>query len=154
MKTFLLTITAATILITGVATAQDAPFAREIKVRQGIMGYRTMNVAILGAMAKGEVDYNAEQAQKAADNLLTAASIDMSMLWPEGSDDFANPDTRALAKIWEGGSDVGAKAQALVDAATAMQAAAGIDLASLQGALKGVGDACTACHEAYRASAN
>lgn len=154
MKTFLLTITAATTLITGAAVAQDAPFAREIKVRQGIMGYRTMNLAILGAMAKGEVEYNAEAAQKAADNLLAASTLDMSMLWPEGSDDFANTDTRALAKIWEAGSDVGDKAQALVDAATAMQSAAGVDLAGLQGAMKGVGDACTGCHEAYRASAN
>ncbi len=42
----------------------------------------------------------------------------------------------------------------LVTAATAMEAAAGTDLASLQAAMGAVGGACGACHKAYRVPSN
>ena len=136
----------------GAVLAQDAPFAQQIKARQGLMEYRALQLGVLGGMAKGEVDYNAEAAQKAADNLLAMSTVDESMLWPSGSDNAANPASGALAKIWEDGSDVGDRHKALVDAATAMQAAAGKDLDSLKLAMGPVGEACGGCHKAFRKS--
>lgn len=140
-------------LATGAATAQDASYGLEIGARKGIMDYRQVQLGVLGAMAKGDVEYNAEAAQKAADALLAAATIDVSMLWPKGSDSDANADTRALPAIWAEGSDIGAKAMALVEAATAMQAAAGTGLDALKDAMQGVGGACVDCHKTYRKSA-
>lgn len=154
MHRILSSMAVAALTLSGAAMAQDALFAREIKARQGIMNYRALNLGALGAMAKGEAEYDAATAQRAADALAAAASIDQSMLWPQGSDNSANPDTRALAKIWEEGSEIPVMAKALVDATTAMQAAAGVDLASLQGAMQGVAEACGACHKAYRESTN
>jgi cytochrome c556 len=150
MKKLLIGVTAAFVAVSGIAVAQDAPFGMQIKARQGIMDYRAINLGVLGKMAKGEMDYDAAAAQKAADNLLTAVTIDTSMLWPPGSDNSANPASTALAAMWAEGSGVGDKAKAMVDAATAMQAAAGVDLASLQGAMEGVGGACGGCHKAFR----
>ncbi|MEE4346330.1 MAG: cytochrome c, partial [Paracoccaceae bacterium] len=42
----------------------------------------------------------------------------------------------------------------LVTAAKAMEGAAGTDLASLQAAMGPVGEACGACHKAYRVPSN
>ena len=75
-------------------------------------------------------------------------------MWPGGSDNANDPNTRALPAIWENFPDVGAKAGALVEAATAMEAAAGEGLDALRGAMGPLGGACAACHESYRAPAN
>ena len=65
---------------TGIAGAQDGPFEMQIAARQGIMAYRALQLGTLGAMAKGEVDYDAAAAQKAADNLMASVTLDGSML--------------------------------------------------------------------------
>lgn len=154
MKKFLAGLTVATIALAGAATAQDAPFAREIKARQGIMTYRAIQLGVLGGMAKGEIAYDAEAAQKAADNLMAAVTIDASMLWPMGSDNSANPASTALAKIWQEGSGIGDKGKAMGEAATAMQAAAGTGLDGLKMAMGPVGEACGGCHKAFRVPTN
>ncbi|MCB2129228.1 MAG: cytochrome c [Rhodobacteraceae bacterium] len=139
---------------TGIAAAQDAPFGMQIKARQGIMAYRALQMGVLGGMAKGDVAYDAAAAQKAADNLMATVTLDASMLWPQGSDNSANPASTALAAIWADGSDIGDKATAFAEAVTAMQAAAGTDLASLQGAMGNLGGACGGCHKAFRVPSN
>lgn len=154
MKALFLGLTVAALAGTGAATAQDAPFSKEIKARQGIMEYRALQLGVLGGMAKGEIDYNAEAAQKAADNLVAGATIDESMLWPEGSDNSANPASTALPAIWAEGSNVGDRHKALVDAAVVMQAAAGTGLDGLKAAMGPVGEACGGCHKAFRVPAN
>jgi cytochrome c556 len=137
-----------------IALAQDAPFAREIKARQGIMNYRAINIGTLAAMAKGEAEYDAAKATTAANALLASANLDASMLWPPGSDNAANPASTASAAIWADGSDIGAKAGAFQAAAEAMAAAAGTDLASLQGAMDALGGSCGGCHKAFRVPTN
>lgn len=136
------------------ANADDAPFGKEIKARQGIMDYRAINIGTLAGMAKGEVPYDAAAAKVAADALLASANLDISMLWPAGSGNSGNPASTAADAIWADGSDIGAKAQAFTDAATAMAAAAGTDLASLQAGMDALGGACGACHKAYRVPSN
>lgn len=154
MTKALTAISAALMLVSGVALAQDdeGPFAMQIEARQGIMNYQQLNVGTLGAMAKGDVPYDAAVAKQAADNLVAITGLDQSMLWPVGSDNAAHKDTAALPAIWAEGSDIGTKAGALKDATLAMQAAAGTDLAALQGAMEGLGAACTACHKSFRQS--
>ncbi|MCV2870017.1 cytochrome c [Defluviimonas sp. WL0002] len=124
----------------------------QIDARQGIMDYRALQMGVMGAMVKGEAEYNAEAAQKAADALLAAAALDMSMLWPAGSDSDAVMESAALPAIWADGSDVGSKAMALVEAATALQGAAGGGIDALKAAFGPVGAACGSCHKAYRKS--
>ncbi|WP_343115599.1 cytochrome c [Ostreiculturibacter nitratireducens] len=153
MKKAVVAATAAVLAFTGVAAAQDAgPHAQAIKARQGLMNFYAMNLGPLGAMAKGEMEYDAAAAQVAADNIAGVANLNLGMVWPQGSDNENAQGTRALPAIWADGSDIGAKASDLKAAAEAMQAAAGTDLASLQAAMQGLGAACGACHKAYRAS--
>lgn len=152
MKRFFAGLTIAAIGLAGMAVAQDDPFKMQIKARQGNMAYRALQLGVLGGMAKGDIAYDAAAAQKAADNLLAASTLDGSMLWPKGSESGASAGSNALAAIWEDGSGIGDKAKALADAAVAMQAAAGTDLDSLKMAMGGVGEACAGCHKPFRAS--
>lgn len=155
MKKFLAGMTLALIAFSGTGWAQDdAPFKMEIKARQGIMAYRALNIGVLGAMAKGEAEYNAEAAQKAADNLVATGTIDASMLWPEGSDHSVNPASTADAKAWTAEADIGAKDEAFKTAAAAMQSAAGGGLDALKAAMEPLGKSCSGCHEAARIPTN
>lgn len=152
MKTLLSALAISAVGLAGAALAQDEPFKNEIKARQGIMAYRGLQLGALGAMAKGEVPYDAAAAQKAADNLMASITLDGSMLWPKGSDNTANPASTALPAMWEEGSGIGDKAKAMVEAATALQAAAGTDVEAMKAAMGPVGEACMACHKAFRVS--
>lgn len=155
MKKWIAGLTLATLALGFAAQAQeDGPFAMEIEARQGLMVYRAINIGMLAAMAKGEAEYDAAKAKVAADALVASASLDQSMLWPAGSDNAANPKSTAAAAIWAEGSKIGDEAMAFKAAADAMAAAAGTDLASLQGAMGGLGGSCGSCHKAYRVPSN
>ena len=153
MKKILTGIALAAIVLSGAAVAQDAPFAMQIKARQGLMEYRALNISVLGAMAKGDMEYDAAKAQAAADNIVADAKLDVSMLWPAGSDNAVHAGTNALPAAWAEGSDVGAKDEAFQKAALAMQAAAGTGLDAVKAAMDPLGGACGACHKAFRAPA-
>lgn len=140
---------AGVILVAGTAWA-DGHIEGAVKARQALMKLYSHNLGQLGAMAKTTVPYDAEAASKAAANLVALTSVDQSTLWPQGSDNASIKDTRALPEIWSKYPEVVTKATALNEAVAALNAAAGTDLASLQAAMAGVGDACGACHKAYR----
>lgn len=147
------TASALALALVGMALAQaGGPHAGAIKARQGLMMFMAMNLGPLGAMAKGEVPYDAAAAQVAADNIAGIAALNMGPVWPAGSDADAHEGTKALPAIWAADSQVGARMGDLATAAKAMQAAAGTDLAALQGAMGPLGGACGACHKDYRAS--
>ncbi|MGB7270209.1 MAG: cytochrome c [Albidovulum sp.] len=154
MKTMLIGVTVAAIAFAGTVVAQDAPFGMQIKARQGLMAYRALNIGVLGAMAKGEAEYDAQAAQKAADNLVANSLIDQSMLWPEGSDNAANPASTASAAGWTAEADVEGKETAFRTAAAAMQAAAGTGLDGMKAAMGDLGGSCGACHKATRIPSN
>ena len=143
--------------LSGVAIAQDAPPSPEqqaVQARQSHMTLYAHNLGKLGAMAQGNAEYNSEVATAAAQSLNHLVQLNQSGYWLPGTATGEFEGSRALPAIWEEGSDVGAKHQALVDAVANLQAAAGTDLASLQGALGGVGQACGGCHETYRQAAD
>ncbi|OWU84870.1 hypothetical protein ATO6_11190 [Oceanicola sp. 22II-s10i] len=133
------------------ASHADPAIAGAVKARKAVMDLYAYNLGQLGAMAKGDVEYNADAAKAAAENLHALASMNQMSLWPQGSDNGSVEGTRALPAIWENMEDVGAKAMALTEATATMAEVAGNDQAALQGAMAGVGGACGACHKAYRA---
>jgi cytochrome c556 len=131
------------------AIAQDLP--GPVQARQGQFQIMALNVGMLGGMARGNIDYDADSAQIAADNLVAISQIDQSFHWPEGTDNFALEGTRALPEIWENLPDVITKWQDFGAAAEAMAAAAGTGLEPMQAALGTLGGTCSACHDVYRA---
>ncbi|WP_347309755.1 c-type cytochrome [Defluviimonas sp. SAOS-178_SWC] len=148
-----LSLIAAAVLTCGPVLAEDLSDPEEIlTARHGYMLMMAMNLAPLGGMAKGEVPYDAETAGRAASSLAALASVDSSMLWVPGTENGVLDDSSALPEINANAGDRDVKFAALKTAADAMVLAAGTDLASLQGAMKGVGAACGGCHKQYRKS--
>ncbi|MEZ5723209.1 MAG: cytochrome c [Paracoccaceae bacterium] len=149
-RSLVLGLAAGLVAATGLA-AQDADLPAPVKARKAVMQLYAFNLGTLGAMAKGEVDYDAEAAQGAADNLVKLSSLAAGAMWPAGTDSAAVAGSRALPALWENFPDVMAKGGALAEAAGGMATAAGTDLASLQAAMGPLGAACGDCHKAYRA---
>lgn len=151
-RTTLATVAACAALAAPVLAESHADKAIEnaIKARQAQMQLYAFNLGQLGAMAKGEMEYNAEAATAAATNLAALTKLNQMALWPQGSDSDIVEKSRALPAMWQNFPDVMEKGGALASAADAMVTAASTDLASLQGAIGAVGGACGACHKAYR----
>ncbi len=151
MKTArLLALATLTLGLAGAALAQSAVDGA-VKARKAQMTLYAFNLGQLGAMAKGEVPYDAAAASGAAGNLAALSSLNQMAHWPPGSAQGEAEGSRALPAIWTSGDDVMAKAMAFNEAVAAMNAAAGTDLASLQAAMGPLGASCGACHETYRA---
>ena len=141
-----------TLLAAALAMAGLPAIANEgtIGARQGQFKIMALNIGVLGGMARGTVEYDAAQAQIAADNLAAISQLNQAFNWPEGSDMMAATTNRALPAIWENQDDFLAKWAAFGTAATGLQAAAGNGLEAMQAALGPVGGSCGACHDAYR----
>lgn len=139
------------VAIAGFAAAQAAmePMAAH-EARIAFMKQMGAQMAILGPMAQGGVPYDAVAAQAAADKLVELSATDIGNMWPAGSDSVTLAGSRALPAIWTDSAGVMTKWTAMGAGATAMQAAAGVDLVSLQTAMGVLGGACGSCHETYR----
>lgn len=109
-------------------------------------------MGVLSAMAKQEAPYDAEVAQRHADNMLLLSQYMRAHLYAEGTSNADMPgNTRSLPIIWEDW-DGYLEREAEFDAAAATMAeAAGDGLQSLQGAMGTLGGSCRACHQDYRA---
>lgn len=130
----------------------DKAIDAAVKARQSQMTLYAFNLGLLGGMAKGDIEYDADAATGAARNLASLSQMDQSRLWPPGSDNAAlgADKTTALPAIWEAGSTAGEKGMAFAAAALAMEQAAGGGLDALRGAIGAVGKSCGSCHESYR----
>jgi len=141
----------------GVATLAVAqskgPYDAAIKGRQAMFQTYSFNLGILGAMAKGKMDYDADLASQSAANLQAAANFGQAAMWPAGSDNATagNAKNRALPALWENSDDVAEKWTALRSASEAMANSAGGGLDALKAAMGDVGGSCKGCHDDYRA---
>lgn len=156
-KTFLAAlVTVALGATTFVTFAQDeAPFQNQITARQSFMQLYRFNISILGGMARGDMEYDAELAAGAAGNMLAASKMNNGPMWPAGSD-LSAPGlagvTAAKPDLWANMSMVGEKSQALSAALEAMAAAAGDGLGAVRSNIGAVGDGCSGCHDNFRES--
>ncbi len=133
------------------AVADEDP---AIAARQGQFKLFAHNFGVMGGMAQGRMDYDAEMAQTAADNLFHLTRVDQGRLWPEGTDSASTEGTRANADIWDNLDDFVSKFVALQDAVEDLQGVAGSGLDEMRAGVMAVGGACQACHEDYRDEAS
>ncbi len=134
----------------------DPAIVAAVKARQSAMTLYSFNLGLLGGMAKGQIEYDADAATRAAASLAALTQLDQSRMWPPGSDteSLGAEMTAALPKIWMAGSKAGEIGGQLKEAAVAMEGAAGNGLDALRGAIGNVGKACGACHDGYRQPKN
>lgn len=152
---FLVGIAAAAIAATtAFAGGHDkSPEQKAVDARKAHMQLYAFNLGILGGMAKGQVDYNADLASAVAGDLAALSKVSQAAYWPEGTSNADMEGTRALPAAWENMEDTMKMGGDMVAAAEAMAAAAGT-LDGLKGAMGALGGACGACHKATRAPAN
>lgn len=134
--------------------AAEEPFEKEIEARKAHMQVVKYNMGILGAMAKGKRDYDADLAKAVAENMYGAAVMNNMTMWPKGSDNSVEgleDLTKSKPEMWADDSTVGDKHMAWVKASEDMVAAAGQDLGSLKKAMGPLGKSCKSCHKAYKA---
>ena len=148
-QTLLLAAGLATALSTA-AVAQD-PFEMPRDARQGVMAIMGINMGVLGGMARGRMDYDADKAQSAANSILGISMVDFPSFFPEGSDEMGLDGTRAAMAIWENMDGFTAEWIKVQMAAPALAEAAGQGKDAMSAALGGVGGTCRSCHMSYRA---
>lgn len=133
------------------AASVEAAEDKSIKARKAVMTVMAYYIGGLGAMAKGEVEYDADAAKAYAASLNHASQLDLSGMWPEGTDNVSMPDaTAALPAIWENPAGVGEASQKLAETSTELANVAGDGLDAMKAGLGAVGKSCGACHEDYR----
>lgn len=135
------------------AAVADGHLEKAVKARQGFMQVVVFNLGPLGAMAKGEMEYDAEVAMTHAKNLEALSKMNTGAMWPAGSDNAAlgEDKTRALPAAWAAESKVMDAHGAWTKASTDLAAVAGDGLEALKPAVGAVGKSCGGCHDDYRA---
>ncbi len=125
--------------------------------KQVPQSYRQSWFAMLGynfgpmiGMVKGEIPWQENQMAAYADQLAAVATLDVMSGFADGTD---KGTTRAKPEIWQNKDDFKAKLDDLRKAANALQAVAeqGTDRKAISQAVGGVGQACKACHDEYKA---
>lgn len=122
-----------------------------VTARQGHMQVMALNIGVLGQMARGNTEYDAETAQAAANNLLAMSTISQRFYWPEGTDNATIEGTRALPVLWTADSTAMAVGAEFATATQGLAAVAGDGLDAMRAALGPVGSACGSCHDDNRA---
>lgn len=129
----------------------DKAAEKAIGARKAQMQLYSFNLGQLGAMAKGERDYDAEVAKVAANNLAALTALNGMAMWPQGTDSTAMPGkTRAKVEAWTTWPAIAKDSEAATMAAANLAAVAGDGLDALRGAIGDVGKSCGGCHKAYR----
>lgn len=149
-----LTVTAALLSSMALAGSHGGDVPASVKARQAHMRLNIHNAGILFGMAQDKAPYDAERAAAAAGNLATLSKVSHIGYWEPGTDSESIEGTRALPAIFAADSEAGTIAGQLSDAADALAAVAGDGLDALKANIGPVGQACTACHEKYRAPSN
>lgn len=121
-----------------------------VSARQGHMQVMALNIGVLGGMARGNTDYDAEAAQAAADNLVTMGNISQRFYWPEGTDSESIEGTRALPVLWADQAALFEIAGRFGPATEGLAAVAGDGLDAMRAALGPVGAVCGDCHDGFR----
>lgn len=123
-----------------------------VKARKGIMQNYAFSLGTLGGMAKGEIPYDAEMAQAAADRLVALSNLPQTGYWPEGTSSDDIESVKALPAIWENMEDFTSAFDDVHQAAMDAAEVAGDGQEAVAGQMQALGKSCGGCHEDYRVS--
>ncbi len=117
--------------------------------RQSYWAIVAMNFGPIGAMLKGEMEWDDEKVAAFANNVAGMATVDVTRAYGPGTDKGM---TRAKPEIWENTDDFLEKYGNFKTAAAGLATAAQTgDKATIGAAFKETGGACKACHDEYKA---
>ena len=108
------------------------------------------NMGVVGNMAKGKTDYDAQIALNAAQNLALLSKINYQSMWPEGSSNSDISNTRSKMEIWTDASGFAEKHTNFVSSTENLANLADKGLGNLRSAVKEIGGSCEGCHQGFR----
>lgn len=139
------------ISLCGISYAAQDPLKKAIKARQGEMQLRSFNAGPLFAMAKGDIEYDAELASKLSGNLKLLLELDNGRAWAKGSDiDNYFGETTALPKIWTTYPEIAEYGKKYAMAVNELAAVAGNGRDALKSKVGALGKSCKGCHDEFR----
>jgi cytochrome c556 len=147
-KVLTLLAVAASMLLANSASAQFAKPEDAIKYRKASFTVMAAHFGRIGAMAQGRVPFDAKAA---ADNAAIVESM-AKLPWAAFGADTQTGDTKAKPEIWKDAAKFKELGDKLVAESAKLSAAAKSGNAdAVKTAFAGVGGACKACHDDYRA---
>ena len=127
--------------------AQAKP-EEQIRYRQSTMTVTARSVGALNAMAKGDVPFNKDLAQRHAATIASLSDLPLAAgAYGPGTDKGA--PTKADPKVWSEADKFKAAFDKFTVAASALPAASA-DQGTLKTALADLGKTCKGCHDDYR----
>ena len=136
--------TLAAVLAAGAAYAEEERTDPNAIAREELMEKNGAAVGILGGMASGKEAFDAAKAAEAKATLIADAGMIAEVFKEQGA---ADPASEAKPEIWTNWEDFLAKANALTEAANAIDVASAESIGAGMGA---IGGACKDCHTSYR----
>lgn len=148
------TVVAAAVMATAslAASHESKSSNAAVNARHAQMQMVGYSIGVLGAVAKGEMEYSSEMVDSAAKNLQALARMDKASLWIAGTEQGTVDGSRAKAEIWSDPDGFAATFKQMEDAATALIGAA--DAGAVGAGMGALGGSCKACHEKYRGPKN
>jgi cytochrome c556 len=139
-------------LLVGAATAQADekadPKKDAIKYRQAAMTLIGANFKPMGAMAKGDVPFNAQEFARRSRDVAAISAIDILAGFPQDTD---GDGSKAKPEIWMKWDDFKQKMGDMERAAAKLaEAAKGGDAAAIKKQFGETGKTCKACHDDYK----
>ena len=134
------------------ADSHAAEIDKAVKARHAQMQLIAYHTGLLGAIAKGEAEYDSATVDAAAANLRELAKLERGPLWVEGTEQTAVPGSRAKLAIWQDSDGFAAKFIDLENAAGGMIGAG--DAQEVGARMGAIGNACKDCHDSYRGPKN
>ncbi|OQX05571.1 MAG: cytochrome C [Thiothrix lacustris] len=147
-KILAIAVTAMSVAAISTVTAEEkSPEEAAIAYRQSSFTMIKHHFGPMGAMVKGEKEFNAEEFAKNAEAVAALSKFPINGFTP-GSD---MGETDAKSNIWTNMDDFKKKMETFqVEAASLAEIAKGGDMAAIKPQFGKVGETCKACHKEYR----
>lgn len=132
----------------GIASAQDARTAQQVKLRQSAYTVLGAQMGVMGAMASGRAPYDANAFRLAAERAAFIATY-VPELFPAGS---ITPNSKAKPELWQQTAEFQRLMRDMQSkTANLANVARGSDFEAMKAALGATGASCKACHDKYKA---
>lgn len=145
---YLAVFVAMTLAGSGIASAQDARVAQQVKLRQSAYTVLGAQMGLMGAMASGRAPYDANAFRAATERAALMANY-VPELFPAGS---ITPNSKAKVELWQQSAEFQRLMRDMQSkVATLATVAKGGDLEAIKPAFGATGASCKACHDKYKA---
>ena len=132
------------------AASRSSRAEREVEYRRSLYTVLSVNFGPLGAMAEGDMPFNAAEAQKRAERLAFLAPM-FKEAFPPDSNGVAR--TAARTEVWTDSAKFDKELQTFIDKTTLLAAVAKTaDIVKVKDAIEETGETCRSCHFRFRNS--